>query len=142
MPEILALASDLRRGARSPVELTEQALARIDLPAVPELLPVVWARSVYPNLEMFPPLPRETAPSREAALGLLRHFLFVRPETEADGRLKAALEELSEPAAETHQVQHGFHGAALAAPGEPAAMWVALRGAAPRREALLTWTPE
>src|SRR5581483_12385272 len=50
--------------------------ARINLPAVPELLPVLWARGTYPNLEMFPPLPRETAPSPDAALGLLRLFLF------------------------------------------------------------------
>jgi SAM-dependent methyltransferase len=116
--------------------------ARINLPAAPELLAVLWSRSVYPNLEMFPPLPRETAPSREAALGLLRHFLFVRPETEADGRLRAALAELSEPAADTHQLYHASGGAALAKSGEPVAMGVALRGAAPRREALITWAPE
>src|SRR5439155_25380441 len=61
---------------------------RIDLPAVPELLPVLWARSIYPNLEMFPALARETAPSREAALGLLRHFLFVRPDTDEDEPLR------------------------------------------------------
>ena len=46
---------------------------------------------IYPNIEMFDPLPPQSAPSKDVALAFLRHFLYVRPGTEHDQRLQSAM---------------------------------------------------
>jgi hypothetical protein len=62
---------------------------RIDMPGLPELLPVLWEMGIYPNVTMGPPGggPR-TMPSMEAALAVARHFLYVAPDSEKDRRLQ------------------------------------------------------
>jgi hypothetical protein len=62
--------------------------ARIDLPGMPELLPVLWEMGIFPNLEMLPPAERPGAPNIDVALQIARLFLYVQPGTEADQRLQ------------------------------------------------------
>ncbi|HUF52691.1 MAG TPA: class I SAM-dependent methyltransferase [Dehalococcoidia bacterium] len=66
---------------------------RINLPALPELLPVLWEMEVYPNVTVMPPVAR-LMPNKEAALGLARHMLWVDVGSEADHRLTEAMDRL------------------------------------------------
>ncbi len=93
---------------------------RVDLPAMPELLHVLWDMDIYPNLETFPALHPETVRSRPVALELLRQFLFVKSDTEPDRLLQTEIDDLI---VETPQ---GF----------------TVRGSRPRRLALLSWSPK
>jgi SAM-dependent methyltransferase len=90
---------------------------RINLPALPELLPVLWETGTYPNLEMFPPIGVEMSPDVATARALLRHFLFVLPESEQDGRLQAAMDDLL----------------------VESAGGLTIRGSRSRRQALVSW---
>jgi SAM-dependent methyltransferase len=63
---------------------------RIDLPGLPELLPVLWEMGIFPDLQMIAGSVRPPAPSLEAALQIARHFLYVEPGTEKDERLREA----------------------------------------------------
>ena len=92
---------------------------RIDLPAIPELLNVLWEMDIYPDLEMFEPAEPDTAPSGGAAIEMLRQMLYVKPDTENDRRLQKATEEL------TVETDGG-----LTAGDSP-----------PRRQALISWSP-
>jgi hypothetical protein len=92
---------------------------RINLPALPELLPALWELEIYPDLVMFGPEPAETVHGREAGLALLRRFLFVRPGSEQERLLEAAM---GEWVVETPR-------------------GVSMRGARPRRQGLLAWRP-
>jgi hypothetical protein len=64
---------------------------RIQLPALPELLPVLWEIDIFPNVEMLPPRDQSALPNREVALRMARHLVYVHPGTDADSRLQAAL---------------------------------------------------
>lgn len=66
---------------------------RSDLPALPELMAVLWELGIAPNLEMFVERSPQTVPSRDAALKLLRALLYVRPDTDAERYLQRALDE-------------------------------------------------
>lgn len=92
---------------------------RIDLPALPELMNALWEMNIYPDLEMFEPTGPEAVPDTGAALGMARHFVYVWPDTEQDGRLQAAMDDL-----------------VVETPGGLAA-----RGSWPRRQGLLGWSP-
>jgi SAM-dependent methyltransferase len=92
---------------------------RIDLPALPELMNVLWEMDIAPDLEMVDESAPQTVETREAALQLLRHFLYVRANTDKDRRLQSAVDELL---VETPQ---GF----------------AILGDRPRREGLISWSP-
>lgn len=69
---------------------------RIELPALPELLPVLWEMEIYPSLEMLPATPPRSAPSMEKAMQIARHFLYVQPGSEEDKRLVQAAPRLVE----------------------------------------------
>ena len=92
---------------------------RQNLPGLPELLAVLWDMGIYPDVEMLEPLKPETAPTKEAALSILRQMLYVRPNADEDWRLFKAIELL---VSETPQ---GF----------------GIKDAAPRREGLISWRP-
>ena len=92
---------------------------RIDLPALPELLDTLWEMCIYPDMEMLEEPRDRTAESREKVLGMLRHFLFVIPETEQDRQLQASLSEVVD------ETTDGL-------------LW---RESRARRQALLTWSP-
>lgn len=63
---------------------------RIELPALPELLPVLWEMEIYPNLETLASMAPRSAPNMEAALQIARHFLYVQPGSDGDKRLLEA----------------------------------------------------
>ena len=92
---------------------------RLDLPGAPELLNALWEMDIYPDLEMFEETSPEAVESREAAVELLRQFLYVKPDTEKDRRLQAALGEL------LVETPDGF----------------TVRESRPRRQALIGWSP-
>ena len=92
---------------------------RKNLPALPEFLSALWELDIYPDLEMFEPTFRHTAPNRETALQILRQMLYVLKDTEQDQRLEAIIEEL------VVQTPQGL----------------AIRGAGLRRQGLISWRP-
>jgi SAM-dependent methyltransferase len=69
---------------------------RVTLPAIPELLPVLWETGLYPDLEMLAVHAPEVAPDRDAALAILRQMIYVRPGSAEDARLLAAFERLAD----------------------------------------------
>ena len=93
---------------------------RINLPALPELVNVLWELGIYPDVEMIEVGDRQTFESREATLEQLRGRLWVAPDSDADRRLQTAVDEMLEDA------DDGF----------------AIRGAGPRRQGLISWGPE
>lgn len=73
----------------SPVWAEVHGEKRIDLPALPELLPVLWEMDIYPNVEMLPaPMGTRTLPNLEAAIAFARHFLYIEGGSEKDFRLR------------------------------------------------------
>jgi SAM-dependent methyltransferase len=68
--------------------------ARIELPALPQLLPVLWEMDIFPNVEMVPAKPR-SMPNMDAAIGLARHMLHVEAGTEKDIRLQTAVRDMA-----------------------------------------------
>jgi SAM-dependent methyltransferase len=84
--------------------------ARIDLPGLPELLPVLWEMGFYPDVQMVPGSPRPAAPSMEVALQIARHFLYVEPGTEKDERLREAAAAVAVEAADGTVTLRGFGG--------------------------------
>jgi precorrin-6B methylase 2 len=68
---------------------------RINLPALPELLPVLWEMEIYPNVNTLPGAVRPSAPSLEMAIQFARHFLYVEPGSEKDQRLEMAAREVA-----------------------------------------------
>ena len=93
---------------------------RINLPALPELVSVLWELGLYPDVEMIEEGDRHTFESREAALDQLRGRLWVAPESDADSRLQTAIDEMLEDTGDG----------------------LAIRGAGPRRQGLISWRPE
>ena len=92
---------------------------RINLPALPEMLNVLWEMGIYPDVEMVGTADIRSVPNRDDAVKMLRKFLYVKPDTEMDGRL---LELLDEHLEET-----------------PTGL--VIKGSRPRRQALVSWTP-
>ena len=93
---------------------------RINLPALPELVDVLWELGIYPDLEMIEVTDRQTFETREAALDQLRGRLWIAPDSDADRRLQTAVDETLE------EVGDGF----------------AIRGGRSRRQGLISWGPE
>ena len=92
---------------------------RVDLPGGTELMRVLQEMDIDPSVKMFDPVAPESVPSREVALHFLRSFLYVKPHTEPDHRLQAAMTELVVANASGYTV----------------------KGSTPRRSALLSWRP-
>ena len=67
---------------------------RITLPALPDLLRVLWEMEIFPDLEMVGTQQPRTFDDREQALEQLRQRLYALPGTERDRRLEEALEEM------------------------------------------------
>jgi SAM-dependent methyltransferase len=83
---------------------------RIDLPGLPELLPVLWEMGYYPDLQMLPGAPRPGAPNMDTALAIARHFLYVQPGTEKDDRLREAASAVVVEAPDGGVTLRGFGG--------------------------------
>lgn len=85
----IVLFMDAPLSRMSPIWEAVHGEKRIDMPGLPELLPVLWEMGIFPNVEMAGGGggPR-VMPSKEAALALARHFLYVAEGSEKDRRLQ------------------------------------------------------
>ena len=89
------------------------------LPALPELVRVLWEMDIYPDIAMVPPEPPQSVPDRAAAETMLRRWLYVAPGSAEEGRLQSALDELL---VETPQ-------------------GLMVKDSRPRRQGLISWQP-
>ena len=69
---------------------------RIDMPALPELVNVLWEMGIYPDVKMMAPTPSDKFEDRDVALTQLRNRLYVRAGSAQDERLQHAMGELLE----------------------------------------------
>ena len=92
---------------------------RITLPALRELLGVLWEMGIYPDLEMIETYGPHSYEPWDAARDEFRRRLYVTPDTEEDQRLEQAMTDL------LIETPGGF----------------AIHGAPPRRLGLLSWLP-
>ena len=67
---------------------------RQTLPGAAELMEVLWELGLYPNLEMYAPIPFRPFQDWQRALETLRSRLCITPDSEHDGRLQHAMREL------------------------------------------------
>jgi 2-polyprenyl-3-methyl-5-hydroxy-6-metoxy-1,4-benzoquinol methylase len=93
---------------------------RILLPALPEIMNVLWELDIYPDVSMLPPTAPRAVPNREAATAMLRRWLYIAPDSAEDRRLETALDDLL---VETPQ-------------------GLLLREARPQRQGIISWKPE
>ncbi len=89
------------------------------LPGLDKVMGLLWAMDIYPDVEMIKPEPVIVENDRDAALEQMRRRLAVQEGTEEDERLRIAADELLE------ETPNG----------------IAVRGVAPRRQAIITWRP-
>jgi 2-polyprenyl-3-methyl-5-hydroxy-6-metoxy-1,4-benzoquinol methylase len=90
-----------------------------ELPGAAELMQVLWELGIYPNLEMYAPIPFRPFRDWQRALDALRPRLFVTPDTEQDTRLQQAMREL------LTETPEGY----------------VIKGLLPVRLALISWQP-
>ncbi len=67
---------------------------RIDMPALPELVNVLWEMGIFPDVQMMGPILSDRFEDRVVALTQLRNRLYVMAGTAEDARLQAAMEDL------------------------------------------------
>ncbi len=91
---------------------------RVDLPALRELMNVLWELDIYPSLKMFPPTSAMVFESREAAFEQIKHRLHVDDGSQEAERLRSVI------ADELVETPDGH----------------AIKGSKPRRLAALSWT--
>jgi hypothetical protein len=92
---------------------------KLELPGAAELMQVLWELDIYPNLEMYAPVPFRPFKDWQRALDTLRSRLCVTPDTEQDARLQQAMREL------LIETSAGY----------------IIKGAQPGRLALISWRP-
>ena len=89
------------------------------LPGLPNVLELLWAMDIFPDVSMLSAEAAVLGPDRSAVLDQLRQRLGVEEGTETDGRLLAAADDL------LLQTPAGL----------------VVRGVAPQRHAMVTWRP-
>ena len=89
------------------------------LPGIPKILELLWSLEIFPDVTMLTPETAILDTDREGALDHLRRRLAIEEGTNADERLRAAADDLLVDAPEG----------------------LTVRGAAPRRSAIISWTP-
>ena len=67
---------------------------RIDMPALPELVNVLWEMGIFPDVQMMAPVQPDRFEDRDVALTQLRNRLYVRAGSAEDARLRAAMDDL------------------------------------------------
>ena len=87
------------------------------MPGVPELLQLLWAMNIHPDITMLPPEVPVMGRDRDEITSQIRRRLDVEENTPEDSRLLAALDELLE------ETDRGY----------------TVTGIAPRRAAIITW---
>ena len=89
------------------------------LPGVPELLNLLWAMDIFPDVTMLSPEVPVLNADRSSTLEDLRRRLFVQEGSDADERLSAAADELLEESSQG----------------------LTVKGVNMRRQAIITWRP-
>lgn len=69
---------------------------RIDMPALPELVSVLWDMGIYPDVQMLAPVMPDRFEDRDVALTQLRNRLYVKAGSAEDERLRSAMEDFLE----------------------------------------------
>ncbi len=94
----IVLFMDAPLSRMSPIWEAVHGEKRIDMPGLPELLPVLWEMGIYPNVEMMPAGSggTRTMPSLETALAIARHFLYIEAGSDKDRRLQEVAPEFIE----------------------------------------------
>jgi len=67
---------------------------RIDMPALPELVNVLWEMGIFPDVQMMAPVQPDRFEDRDVALTQLRNRLYVRAGSAEDERLRSAMDDL------------------------------------------------
>ena len=67
---------------------------RIDMPALPQLVNVLWEMGIFPDVQMMGPVQPDRFEDRDVALTQLRNRLYVRAGSAEDARLRAAMDDL------------------------------------------------
>ena len=93
---------------------------RIELPALSDLLLVLWEMGIYPDLEMVASANVKVFDSSEVAIEGIRRRLYVSPGTPKDVRVQGAIRELLVETADGLAMRHG---------------------AEPRRQGIVSWHP-
>ena len=93
---------------------------RIEMPALPEIVNVLWEMDIYPNVDMLEEMGQRGFSNREEALNQLRQRVYVQPGTEKDERLLEAMNDL------LVETSDGL----------------TIKGANPRYLGLVSWVPE
>ncbi len=78
---------------------------RIDLPALPELMNVLWEMGVYPNVRMLASSPSHTFESVETAADEVAGRLFIGNDADARRRLEERIEDYLEPSADGYRMR-------------------------------------
>jgi 2-polyprenyl-3-methyl-5-hydroxy-6-metoxy-1,4-benzoquinol methylase len=90
---------------------------RINLPAMPELVNVLWEMDIYPDVDMMPNRRRSAFETLEDALEQISRRLFIGGNPVREERLRAALPDFLEPTSEGY----------------------AIKGASPARQGIVHW---
>ncbi len=93
---------------------------RINLPALPEMLNVLREMDIFPDVEMVGTADPRSLANRDDAVKMLRKFLYVKPDTKKDAHLQELMDEHLE------ETPTGL----------------VIKGSRPRRQALVSWTPQ
>ena len=117
---LVVLYTEAPQSQLSPFWKVAHGEERVDLPAMPEFLQVLWEMEIYPDVEMLETGRSQSFEDHDEALEMLRRRLYVVPGSDEHGRLVEATVELLE------DTRDG----------------VAIKGAKPRRQALVSWRPE
>jgi 2-polyprenyl-3-methyl-5-hydroxy-6-metoxy-1,4-benzoquinol methylase len=86
----ILLFMDAPLSRMSPIWEAVHGEKRIDMPGLPELLPVLWEMGIFPSVEMMPAASGGTRvmPSIDVALAIARHFLYIEAGSDKDRRLQ------------------------------------------------------
>lgn len=116
----IVLYMDAPLSRMSPIWTEVHGEKRIDMPGLPELLPVLWGLEIYPDVAMLPATSTRTLPNLETAIAFARHFLYIEAGSEKEQRLR---EIAARFVVETPE-------------------GVTMRGASERPQGVVSWSPE
>ena len=78
---------------------------RVNLPALPELMDVLWEMGIYPSIRMMPPTGPHTFESVEAAVEEVSGRLFIGSDSERLERLSETIEEFLEETEDGYRIK-------------------------------------
>ncbi len=79
--------------------------ARVNLPALPELMNVLWEMGIYPSVRMMAPAGPQSFESVEAAVEEVSGRLFIGSDSERRQRLSDSIEQFLEPTKDGYKIK-------------------------------------